>query len=60
MAIIHAFFDESGKHKDHPVVTFCGVCAPQSKLQQFDDAWNGLLRHYGLSSLHMAQDLQNL
>jgi hypothetical protein len=53
MAIFHAYFDESGKHKDHPVVTFAGVCAPQSKIPQFDDAWRGILRHYGLPSLHM-------
>lgn len=37
VAIINAYFDESGKHKDHPVVTFCGVCAPVSKIQAFED-----------------------
>jgi len=53
MAIIHAYFDESGKMGDHPVVTFTGVCANQSRLKTFDDAWNTLLRQYGLKSLHM-------
>src|SRR6267142_3593096 len=53
MAIISFFCDESGKHKDHPVVTFCGVAASQPKLQQLDDAWNSLLRQNGLADLHM-------
>jgi hypothetical protein len=55
MAILHCYFDESGKHKDHPVVTFSGVCITQSKLQQFDDAWNALLRQYGMPWLHMKE-----
>ena len=56
MAMIHqAYFDESGKKGDHPVVTFSGVAVSQSKLQGFDDAWNELLRSYGLPSLHMAR-----
>jgi Protein of unknown function (DUF3800) len=53
MAIFCAYFDESGKHKDHPVVTFTGVCAWPAKIQLFDDAWNALLNQYGLRSLHM-------
>lgn len=55
MAILYAYFDESGKMGDHPVVTFTGVCVTQSKLKNFDDAWNTLLRQYGLKSLHMAK-----
>src|SRR5882762_5798103 len=53
MAIVKFFCDESGKHQDHPVVTFCGVAASQPRLQQFDDAWNTLLRQSGLLDLHM-------
>jgi hypothetical protein len=59
MAIIQAYFDESGKHKEHPVVTFCGVCVSQSKLDQFDDAWNSLLQQYGLRSLHMVNAMKH-
>jgi hypothetical protein len=58
MAIFHAFFDESGKKTDHPVVTFCGVCVSQSKLEQFDKAWIGLLQYYDLSYLHLAEALR--
>lgn len=55
MAILHAYFDESGKMGDHPVVTFTGVCVSQTRLKDFDAAWNILLRQYGLKSLHMAK-----
>jgi hypothetical protein len=55
MAILHAYFDESGKQGDHPVCTFSGVCVSQSRLAAFDDAWSVLLRQYALPSLHMAK-----
>lgn len=55
MTIFHAYFDESGKKDDHPVVTFTGVCLSQSRLQGFNDAWNELLDQYKLKSLHMAK-----
>jgi hypothetical protein len=55
LAILYCYFDESGKKGDHPVVTFSGVCIPQSRLQGFDDAWNALLRRYGIPWLHMAR-----
>jgi hypothetical protein len=55
LVFLHAYFDESGKESDHPVVTFSGVCALQPKLQKFEDAWSGLLLDYKLESLHMAR-----
>ncbi len=55
MGILAAYFDESGKPGDHPVVTFCGVCGPLSKVNRFSDDWEGLLRHYELDELHMVQ-----
>lgn len=55
MAILHCYFDESGKHRDHPVVTFSGVCISELKMQQFDESWNTLLRQYGLPWLHMKE-----
>jgi hypothetical protein len=53
MAILYGYFDESGKQSDHPVVSFTGVCAVESKIPAFNDAWNVLLRQYGIRSLHM-------
>jgi hypothetical protein len=58
MVIHDIYCDESGKHSDHPVVTFSGVCVAQPKLQQFDDALKELLRRYELRSLHMAAILR--
>jgi hypothetical protein len=55
MALIAAYFDESGKPHDHPVVTFCGVCGPLSRVRHFDDHWEGLLRYYGIEELHMTE-----
>jgi hypothetical protein len=55
MAVFSGYFDESGKKGDHPVVAFAGVCAGQSKLLEFEDAWKTLLRQYGMRSLHMAR-----
>lgn len=58
MAIFAAYFDESGKHKEHPVVTFSGVCASTPKVQRFEEEWESLLRRYGLKSLHMVRALR--
>jgi hypothetical protein len=58
MAIFQAFFDESGKFKDKRVISFCGLCSPPTRVQQFEDEWKGLLRHYGLGSLTMKHALR--
>lgn len=58
MAMLFCYFDESGKKSDHPVVTVAAVCATQNRLQQFDDAWNVLLRQYELPALHMARGMK--
>ena len=53
MAILYGYFDESGKQADHQVISFSGVCAPLSKLEDFDNEWKLHLRRCGLQSLHM-------
>ncbi len=58
MAILSAYFDESGKSHSQRVVTFCGVCAPANKIQSFEDEWNGLLRRYGMPYLSMKEALR--
>lgn len=58
MAIVHGYFDESGKHRDHPVVAFAGLCASESRIQEFNDEWQSLLRLCGLSSLHMVKAMK--
>jgi hypothetical protein len=57
MAIFYGWFDESGKHHDHPVVSFSGVLGPHERLAAFEDAWKELLRRYGWASLHMTKVL---
>jgi Protein of unknown function (DUF3800) len=59
MAILNAYFDESGKHHEHPVVTLTAVCVSQPNLAAFDNAWNALLRQYGLRALHMVDAMKN-
>ncbi len=58
MAIFSAYFDESGKSHSQRVVTFCGVCASASKIQSFEDDWNGLLRRYEMPYLSMKYALR--
>jgi hypothetical protein len=53
MALMTAYFDESGKHLDHPVVTFCGVAGHQLNIERFNGAWRSLLDSYDMKSLHM-------
>lgn len=52
MGIIHGYFDESGK-VDKPVVAFCGLVGASSRIQSFDDEWNGILRSYEMDFLTM-------
>jgi hypothetical protein len=52
MAVIHSFFDESGKFQDHKVVAFCGFVASPSQLVDFDKQWNNQLRRTGMTALH--------
>ncbi len=55
MAIIQMYCDESVKKGDHSVVTLSGLCIPTFALEEFDNAWNRLLRQYEIPYLHMAK-----
>lgn len=57
MLVLSSFFDESGKFKDHKVVSFCGVCATPARLNVFGEEWNELLRRSGLPYLTMKRAL---
>ncbi len=58
MAVFQAFLDESGKFKDHKVVSFCGLAAEVGRMRQFSDEWERLLRRYELPSLTMKRALR--
>ena len=53
MAILSAYFDESGKSHEHRVITFCGVCSSPSRIKAFEEQWDELLRRYGMPCLSM-------
>jgi hypothetical protein len=59
MAHIFAHFDESGKFKDHKVVSFAGYAAGWEALSAFDTDWSYWLRHYGLQTLTMKRALNH-
>lgn len=58
MAIFQTFLDESGKFKDKRVVSFCGFVSPLARVREFEEEWNGLLRHFGLHCLTMKRALR--
>ncbi len=53
MGIFQTFFDESGKFKDHKIISFCGFGAKAGNLKDFDSAWEYQLRRTGMNALHM-------
>ena len=55
MSFLHIYCDESGKHKDNPVVCFAALCIRADALGDFDEKWKVLLRQYELSELHMVE-----
>jgi len=53
MGIFHTFFDESGKFKDHKIISFCGFGSKAGTLKDFDGDWEYQLRRTGMDALHM-------
>jgi hypothetical protein len=52
MAYWVAHFDESGKFKDHDIISFAGFLADEQAWGNFSAEWNRLLRLHGLDYLH--------
>lgn len=48
---ISAFLDESGKFKDHAVVSLCAIVSPTSHFQAFGEEWKNCLGFVGLDVL---------
>jgi hypothetical protein len=55
MAFLVAFFDESGKWKDHKVISFCGLAADNDHWETFHSEWTYALRHNGIKKLHISE-----
>src|ERR1700683_88712 len=49
---VTSFFDESGKFKDHKVISFGGVSSYNEDFPAFAEEWNRLLVKNGLKVLH--------
>src|SRR6266851_3096552 len=45
---ISAFLDESGKFKDHPVVSLCAIVSATAHFNAFADEWGSCLKIAGL------------
>jgi hypothetical protein len=58
MTFFRSYFDESGKFKDHRVVSFCGVLASPDSRIAFNEAWDALLRKNQLSAFHTSNALR--
>jgi hypothetical protein len=52
-----AFFDESGKFKDQPVISFSGIAATSDSAKPFMDEWKAQLFRSGLKVLTMKDAL---
>src|ERR1700730_3064555 len=48
---VNAFFDESGKFKDHKVICFGGVASYAEHVTQFAQQWSLLLLRNGITGL---------
>src|SRR5580704_8344860 len=57
--LISAFFDESGKFKDHSTIAFGGVAAVPGDFNAFGSEWEKHLRLNGLKVLTMKQALNS-
>ncbi len=59
MVTITAVFDESGKFKDHDVVSFGGIACPAVEVKAFSEEWHRCLHATGLQSLTMKEALRH-
>lgn len=55
--MVNAFFDESGKFKDHSTIAFSGIAAGPQDFIGFTSDWKNHLRLNGLKSLTMKRAL---
>ncbi len=54
MAVINAYFDESGTHGDAAFFTLAGFLGTCAEWQQFEGEWTPLLSGYGVTKFRMA------
>jgi hypothetical protein len=59
LAYLYGYFDESGKHSEHRVVSFGGFVDGFVKWRAFTEKWVQLLRDHQLSDFHAAKLLRH-
>jgi len=55
VALLHGYFDESGKWADKDTISFCGWISQANTWEQFAKEWSELLEELDMSSLHTAE-----
>ena len=55
MAMLHGYFDESGKSHEHDIVAFSGFVSTWESWEQMGEEWRRLLRQFNLPSLHFTE-----
>jgi Protein of unknown function (DUF3800) len=58
LAYLYAYCDESGKYKEHPIVTFSGLVDGMERWRAFTNRWVALLRLYEIPTLHAVRALR--
>jgi hypothetical protein len=59
MAVLYTYIDESGKFKDHSVVSISCVTGPQAEIERLDRLWRRQLRAARLDVLSMKHALRS-
>ncbi len=54
-AMLHGYFDESGKFKDHDVISLCGWIGQLQDWELLAQEWQDALTRHDLTDIHMAQ-----
>lgn len=55
MALSHGYFDESGTHKQGPVLCFSGYLFTSDNAISFDEKWRAMLAKFRLRYFHMKE-----
>jgi hypothetical protein len=59
IAMFRAFFDESGTHKESPVMVIAGYVSKLSLWTQFEREWKEVLSEYNIKVFHMTDFLSS-
>ncbi len=59
MALVEAYFDESGTHEGSPFLCVAGYVFEKEKAVALDVQWRKMLKKYGLPHFHMSECAQN-